>query len=557
MTRSNGETKQYEAPGGKAAGGGASGGETAGDKAPGGGASGGKTAGDDAVDIAVVPDATEVDVDADAASDGLSSITLSKAALSWLGVFVKDYRQPEAGFPNRYWLEYGYDLDAMNAETWIEMIHPDDRAGTLAFVQEVLDDPRHTGSHRYRVRDVYGEWHWILSKGTVETAVEDGTPLRFIGVDHDITEIQRLEEELREARRFAEEQAYEAETLRAAGAVITGSLNRDDAVAQVTTHLREIVGVERVFIFERDGRRLRSIDGSRFEIFEAGERDVDDLDEDEPGSAAVRELFSTGHTSADPHDGDRSFLESDFGTSAVVDVLRRRAPDIVRDPERSSSLWLLIPLVSRNRVLGVVAAVRRTGREYEGRQIRFAMALCDYMALALVNAQLYEEMQHLATTDQLSSLLTRRAFFERAEAAYAESPEAVTHTVMILDIDFFKQINDDFGHLVGDEAIRDVADVLRSHVRQGDLVGRYGGEEFAAFLPDTDSEAGRSVAERICEIVRSRRFESINRPVTVSIGLASVRREAGAMSFSEVLNSADGALYTAKRNGRDQVCVAP
>lgn len=476
------------------------------------------------------------------------TITLSRSALSWLGVFVKDYDAPHHGFPNRFWLGFGYTLEEMAEGRWQELVHPDDREQIDRLVQETHRDARHTGSGRFRIRDRNGEWHWILTKGIVESFDDDGRPRRYVGVDHDVTDTAKLEDELRAAQKSAEEQALEAEALRTAGAVITSSLSRSDAAEQVGSHLKSIVDIDRVFVFEALERSLVALDGS-ITIPRGGVTDGDTTGAtDTTGGADTTDATDTT-------DNDAAFLRTPFGTEALYEVQRRRAPDIIREPTRSDTFWLLIPLVSRNNVLGVIAAERKNGMQFEGHEIRFAMAISDYMSLALVNARLYEEMERLATTDQLSNLLTRRAFFDRADALMRDEAESVEASVLVLDIDFFKRINDDFGHIVGDEAIRRVAAVFRDNLRDVDIVGRYGGEEFCALLPRTTGTKGVAVAERICEVVREVAIDGIDRTITVSIGVAATSADQP-RDLSALLNAADTALYAAKRGGRDRVRIA-
>ncbi len=453
------------------------------------------------------------------------SVTLKKSALSRLGFFLKDFRFPLNGFPNRYWIEWGYNLNQMSEPEWIETVHPDDRDRVRRFVSSVMRSADGGVDCRYRVCDGKGSWYWVLSKGTVEFDETTGEPRRYIGVDFDITEIARLEEELREARAIAEAQALEAEALRSAGARITSSLSRREAAASVEEYLSDTIPIDRAVVFELVNRQLLPL--------------------------------NRGEEGCECYDG-RGFLESDFGESALYAVLRRRAPDIVREPSRAGVFWLLVPMVHRNEVLGVIAAMRSDARQSTEREIRFATALADYMALALVNSRLYEEMSLLATTDHLSGLLTRHAFFTRADELLRNTGNTVLCGAIILDIDHFKRFNDTYGHLKGDEVIAGVARIFRENLRDDDLVARYGGEEFCALLPNTGTEGSRVVAERICEALRSARIAGIDRSVTASIGVASTADLApDDRDVSALLDAADGALYRAKRDGRNRVYTAP
>ncbi len=444
------------------------------------------------------------------------TVTLKRSVLSWLGIFVKDFAEPEKSFPNKHWIEYGHTLPEMLDGRWLDHIHPEDRPRVASFLEDATGNSGQTETQRYRVRDVDGHWHWVMSTGIVESCDEDGKPLRYVGLDYDVTRIQRLEEDLRAARTRAEEEAKEAEALRTAGAVITSVLSRGDAAREVGAHIGDVVPLNEIIIFEREDRELKVLEGP----------------------------------------DDNPFMQTSWGMEALHEVLRRRSPNIIREPMRADTFWLLVPLVLREDVLGVIALSRRRGQPFHEREIRFTTAISDYMSLAMVNARMYEEMTRLATIDQLSNLPTRRAFFEWAEEKLSSVSPGTIHTAIILDIDYFKSINDDFGHIVGDEAIRRISETFRVHLREQDILCRYGGEEFCAFLPNAGVEEGRLVAERICEIVRNTGVDGVDRPVTVSIGVATMERSDAEDQLSHLLNAADTALYRAKRTGRDRVCVA-
>jgi two-component system, cell cycle response regulator len=169
-------------------------------------------------------------------------------------------------------------------------------------------------------------------------------------------------------------------------------------------------------------------------------------------------------------------------------------------------------------------------------------------------AQLYK----LATRDNLTGLLNRSALYERAEKELSRAiREQAPLSMIMMDIDHFKNINDNFGHLVGDKALCSVADSVSRKKRQYDLIGRWGGEEFLLILPGTDAKEALLVAERLREEVAT---TSLSLPgadpihVKVSIGIACLQPN-HMLSFDDLLQRADHALYQAKNQGRDRVCL--
>jgi len=177
-----------------------------------------------------------------------------------------------------------------------------------------------------------------------------------------------------------------------------------------------------------------------------------------------------------------------------------------------------------------------------------------HLELATLNAELVEANRALAqaaVTDGLTGLQNHRAFQEALHSAVqmAERLQQPLSLIM-MDIDHFKQFNDTFGHPAGDELLRQVAQVLRESARAYDVAARYGGEEFALLLPNTALEQAVQVAERLRQQIRA--LENPHAPISASFGVATYRR---GTSPATLLHEADTALYRAKHSGRDQVCA--
>jgi diguanylate cyclase (GGDEF)-like protein len=183
------------------------------------------------------------------------------------------------------------------------------------------------------------------------------------------------------------------------------------------------------------------------------------------------------------------------------------------------------------------------------------------VALALVRERTQRQAQFFAQAaivDPSSGLFNRPYFQSRLQEELQRSTRQNTPvSLLMLDIDSFKSINDTFGHLAGDTVIKDVADILKSSVRVFDVCARYGGEEFAVVMPGSSLDSATAIAERIRQRIHS--YHSTDRAlsalrVTVSIGVA----ESGPLgSVREVIERADAALYAAKRAGKNRVSTAP
>ncbi|MEC4718483.1 GGDEF domain-containing protein [Noviherbaspirillum sp. CPCC 100848] len=172
--------------------------------------------------------------------------------------------------------------------------------------------------------------------------------------------------------------------------------------------------------------------------------------------------------------------------------------------------------------------------------------------LLLYFERVIADKHHLATHDELTGLLNRRALVAGGERELRLAQRMHTPiTVALADIDLFKQINDTLGHEAGDRAIIEVARLLKDACRSVDLIGRYGGEEFCLVFPGTDEAVARTVAERLVQTVAAHRF-SIDRNISISIGLASMGAAEVGQDWAQLVRRADKALYAAKQAGRNR-----
>lgn len=167
------------------------------------------------------------------------------------------------------------------------------------------------------------------------------------------------------------------------------------------------------------------------------------------------------------------------------------------------------------------------------------------------------ELERQATTDPLTNLLNRRGFEARATQVLALAKRHQRPvSVLSLDIDFFKRINDSYGHDVGDTVLQTLAHTLAERARQSDLVARFGGEEFLLLLPDTDLQGAQAMAEALRQSVANMPMGTAGH-ITISIGVSSWRPDAPQDGLNETIKRSDEALYQAKQSGRNRVCVQP
>lgn len=262
---------------------------------------------------------------------------------------------------------------------------------------------------------------------------------------------------------------------------------------------------------------------------------------------------------ARPQNHQAELFYDDFLSHPLIERAFASAKMEVRDAAgvkgEDPSIIAVAPLRYRSEKMGVLILYDDTpARTLSQQEVQVVMAMAGHAAIAISNSRLFEEVHLLATTDGLTGLYNRRHFLQLAEHAFQfAKQQSGPLGVMLLDVDLFKQINDKHGHTTGDEVLRDIATLLRTTLRDDDIVGRYGGEEFVILLPQTTLNEALEVAEEVRHRVATTIFPTSKGPVTttVSLGVAALLDEFP--SFLALLDRADDALYQAKSAGRNRV----
>jgi diguanylate cyclase (GGDEF)-like protein len=184
-----------------------------------------------------------------------------------------------------------------------------------------------------------------------------------------------------------------------------------------------------------------------------------------------------------------------------------------------------------------------------------ASFLMTLLVAVLASQRLQRALHVAANVDPLTGLMNRRAFAETAERDWAQAVRANRKlSVLLLDLDHFKEVNDVHGHDAGDEVLRKVSEALTVQVREGDLVARFGGEEFVIMMPDTSAREAMNLAERIRSAIGALNGERAGMAISVSIGVAEKSKDE--TNWAELVAKSDKALYVAKESGRNRVVAA-
>jgi diguanylate cyclase (GGDEF)-like protein len=215
-----------------------------------------------------------------------------------------------------------------------------------------------------------------------------------------------------------------------------------------------------------------------------------------------------------------------------------------------------MPLRSRNRTLGVIQLFNCRLDTLTDYTISFLHVLCDYAAIAIDNARAVERIQELTITDDCTGLYNVRHLYRVLEDhADPSTSGSGPFSLIFIDIDHFKNVNDQHGHLVGSHILKEVGQTLRAGLRRQDIVFRYGGDEFVILLPGAGKRAAQHVAERILKNMRDRRFGNVlSLEIRASMGVATWPEDGS--SVHEIIRSADGMMYLVKGTTRDNVAIA-
>jgi diguanylate cyclase (GGDEF)-like protein len=341
-----------------------------------------------------------------------------------------------------------------------------------------------------------------------------------------IDEINKLNQEIEGLKAVRQE----SETLRQAGAVVTAVLEQQQAIDLILEQLALVVPYDSASVQLRKDDMIEVVGGHGYPdtAFIVGAEFP--IDSDYPSKI----VFKTGK----PHILDNA----------------PEAYSFFREKHEYIRAWMGVPLIIKNEVIGMLTLNSGTTANFNDHHANLAAAFADQVAIALENARLFKVTQQMAMIDPLTGLNNRGYFFSRAGDEYARAKRYNRPaSIMMFDLDQFKPINDTYGHLIGDRALQIIAKRTLSILRSVDILGRYGGDEFIALLPETPVDKAQIAAERLRQNIELNPITIGYRPlrITLSVGVAEITSESE--SLEKVISQADAALLHAKKTGRNQV----
>ncbi|MBS4026290.1 MAG: diguanylate cyclase [Clostridia bacterium] len=315
-------------------------------------------------------------------------------------------------------------------------------------------------------------------------------------------------------------------------AAINSSLKLQEVLEQTTKTVVDYLDLSSVAIFLKEKDNLHLVSCNAFANEEDLAKVVIPIEQGAPGLIARDK---------------KPIYVANLRTDPLIDDFSRG-----KHSEKSSIGY---PLICKDELLGVIAFDAKTVRDFTQDEKNLFESIANQVAIAVFNAKLYKKLEYLSNTDSLTGLYNVRYFYNSLtqELMRAERNEGFL-SILMLDIDFFKNYNDTFGHPAGDLVLKKFSELLLANIRSYDTACRYGGEEFSVILQDCSLDNAIEIAERIRQDVEKYKFAGREKQpsgkLTVSIGISCYPQ---VKSISGLISSADKALYKAKSLGRNRV----
>ncbi|KFZ31165.1 hypothetical protein IDSA_00045 [Pseudidiomarina salinarum] len=445
------------------------------------------------------------------------------------------------------WIELlGFERHFDQDADWRELVHPDDQAVAREKLKEHLKGLKERFETNFRLRRADGEYIWLHSVGRVIERDQDGRAVRVVGIHRDISTEVRNERQRRQQNKVLE---------------LVSTVQHEFLLVKNFSEVCDIALPELMSLTESETGFIGELRASAREsnmLLVQGLRN----NTDKESQADRQRLVEQG-------------LEIELQGSAIERVLREGKPEICYGevcneqaqftPAIMPSLHnaFLLPIYFRGEVVGCMVLGNRPNG-YEQSLLTLLEPILNTLGTLMHMRRVdeerqsaVEELRRMATIDELTGVVNRRVFLEVCSQRFDEQQRYdVPVSLAVIDLDFFKRINDTYGHAAGDEVLRQFTDIAESKLREPDLLGRMGGEEFAILFPYTSEADAFQATERIRQAIAEHPLsldgEDIN--LTISAGVAQLR--AGDTDVDRWIARADAALYEAKDSGRNRSVVA-
>lgn len=337
---------------------------------------------------------------------------------------------------------------------------------------------------------------------------------------------QKIENEHLKA--IVHQQNKETDTLRQAAAAVITELDLDQVLDRIFVNLKKVLDYDQAALYLLEGDYLHLI-------------------------------TQHGYTTNDVHKNtsypaDHPLFKQALLTGKPIIISDKDMSDETWKEIQHNHSWIGIPLHMRGRAIGFLTIDRYQANYFIDSEATLAQSFANAATIALENARLFKELQALATTDSLTNIWNRRHFFQLAKVEFQRARRYRSPLSAILfDIDSFKVINDTYGHAAGDQVLSQMANICKDNLRHADILGRYGGEEFMAILPNTNIVQAIAIAERLRRIIASTPFITDRGQIHISASFGVAELDDTCPDIDTLLTHADQASYAAKYNGKNRV----
>ncbi len=422
-----------------------------------------------------------------------------------------------------------FDLTGFSPEDFLnnkkisfaELIIPEDRQKVWDQIQVAIqENKKYELIYRLYTADHQVKWVWERGQALFD---DDHNFVALEGFIMDITDRIRSEMEAKKAQQ-------QADALREALIEITTQLSLAEVLRKILDSLKKVLSYDSATLFLKLDGEIKIVAARGFEntglllnrTYPSNHQLIKSID-------SVREPLILKDAAYDPR-----FENWD-----------------IREQPRS---WMGIPLIRNHVTIGYLTLDNNKPDVYTEEDANTAQLFANGAAIVIENAKLYEKSQQLATSDALTSIFNRRHFYELAITEFERSARyKASLSVIMLDIDHFKYLNDKYGHLTGDQLLISFVQRVHAELRTSDIFARYGGEEFIILLPETDNQQAIQVAERIRIVTAEKPFANNKTSpyITISLGVATL--DPSCDKLDTLIDRSDKALYEAKQIGRNRV----
>ncbi|HSM23643.1 MAG TPA: diguanylate cyclase [Anaerolineaceae bacterium] len=434
----------------------------------------------------------------------------------WTMEFVSAGVEELTGYPNE-------DLIENKKISYARLIHPEDQTMVWETIQNALNQKQNF-EMRYRIETADQKEKWVWEKGQGIFS-EDGELQAIEGFISDVT-VQVISE-------FAAEKAMlQAQALKQALEEMSSELELSQVLRRILVSLKTVLNFDSATLFLKEQDRLKVV--------------------------AARGFKHTARLI------NKTFPANDF---LLKEIQNTKTPIILEDAQIDQRFkswegadhvrgWMGVPLFRHDEFIGLMTLDNQQPAAYSEEDAKLAQSFANSAAIVIENAKLFEQTQQLALTDTLTGIYNRRYFYELAQKEFARSKRYQDPlSIIMIDLDHFKNINDRFGHLAGDQVLVQLVQRIQSELRESDIFARFGGEEFIILLPETNLGDSTQVAERLREVTADYPFLLVTAQTFITISLGVSCFKFTTISLDQLIDESDKALYEAKQLGRNRVRI--